>query len=82
MEIQSTLKEIQVQLLDIRKSEREMERSLDKRFSEISDKIHMVSERLSIDIATLKATAIAYGSIAGLIPGAILMVFDLLKKGN
>lgn len=80
MDIQGALKEIQAQLTDIRKSEREMERSLDKRFSEISDKIHQVSERLSIDIATLKATAIAYGSVAGLIPGLIMMVLDYMKR--
>ena len=60
---------------------RDLERMLDKRFTDLSDKIHDVSERLSIDIASLKATAFAYGSVAGFIPSMVFFLLDFLKKG-
>ena len=80
--VNNVLKEIKDQLGDIRRSERDLERSLDKRFSELADKIHSVSERISIDVATLKGQAAFLGFIAGGLPGLFMFIFDLIKKGN
>lgn len=59
---------------------RELERILDKRFMELVEKIHLVSERISIDVATLKAQAAFFGFISGLIPGIFVFIFDYIKK--
>jgi len=58
---------------------REFERLLDRRFAEISDKIHEVSERLSVEIATLKTKAAFAGFVAGVLPGIVAFIFDIAK---
>ncbi len=80
MDIQGTLKEIKDQLAEIKKSEREMERSLDRRFGEIIEKIHGVSERLSVDVAGLKTSATIWGAMAGFLPSLMFFIFDLIKN--
>lgn len=77
--IETHLKEIRDNLVSLTKSEREIERNFEKRLLEMSNQIHSVSERLSVDIASLKATAITYGSVAGFIPGAILFMVEYLR---
>ena len=59
---------------------RELERQFDARFREIVEKIHNVSERLSTDIATLKAQAAFFGFISGLIPSIFMFFIDVFKK--
>ena len=80
--VNAVLKEIKDQLSEIRRSERDLERSLDKRFSELADKIHSVSERISIDVAQLKAQSAMVGFFAGALPGLFMFLFDLFKRGN
>ena len=79
MDIEKKLHEIADDLVELRKSERELERSFDKRFLELTNTIHGISERLSVDIAALKATAAAYGDVAGIIPGLIVYLIDFMK---
>lgn len=59
---------------------RELERLLDKRFMEIVEKIHEVSERVAVDIATLKTKAAFAGFISGALPGIVIFFFDLIKN--
>lgn len=80
MEVQNQLKDIQSQLTDIRKSERDLERSVEKRLSEVLEKIHDMSEKLSVEIATLKVMSSIYGAVCGLIPGLLFFLFEALKK--
>jgi hypothetical protein len=58
---------------------RELERILDRRFAEVMEKIHEVSERVSVDIATLKTKAAFAGFVAGVLPGIVALIFDLTK---
>lgn len=59
---------------------REIERIIDKRFGELVDKIHEVSERVSVDIATLKTKAAFAGFISGALPGIVIFIFEMVKN--
>lgn len=58
---------------------RELERLLDRRFAEIVEKLHEVSERVAVDIATLKTKAAFAGFVAGVLPGIVAFVFDIIR---
>ena len=58
---------------------RELERILDKRFAEVVEKIHEVSERVAVDVATLKAKAAFAGFVAGVLPGVVAFIFDIVR---
>lgn len=59
---------------------RELERQIDARFRELVEKIHEVSERLSVDVAGLKMSATIWGALAGLMPSLAFFILDLIKK--
>lgn len=59
----------------------EIERQMDKRFTDLTEKIHQTSERVSTDIAGLKAQSAVYGVIAGSIPSFFMYLFDVFKRG-
>lgn len=60
---------------------REIERQMDKRFTDLTEKIHQTSERVSTDIAGLKAQSAVFGAIAGSVPAFFMYFFDILRKG-
>ena len=80
MEVDSRLISIQNELQELRKSERELERGFDKRINEVLEKLHDMSEKLSVEIATLKVMSSFYGAVCGFIPGFLFFLFDFLKK--
>lgn len=59
---------------------RELERLIDKRFAEVVEKIHSVSERISVDVAELKTKAAFAGFFAGILPGMIIFIFDVFRN--
>ena len=59
---------------------RELERQIDRRFTDLAEKIHQMSERISVDVATLKTKAAFVGFFAGAVPGFVMFLFDFLKR--
>jgi len=64
---------------DLMRELRDMERLLERRFLELNDKIHDVSERVATDIATLKSQSATLGFLAGIVPSVFLFLFDFFK---